>query len=80
MVAEPARTLKVRVVPGSSKPRVEEQADGTFKVHVAASPDKGKANAEMVRALAGHLGVSKGAITIVRGHASREKVLKIEAG
>lgn len=80
MVAEPARTLKVRVVPGSSQPRVEEQADGTFKVHVAASPDKGKANAEMVRALAGHLGISKGAITIVRGHASREKVLKIEAG
>ena len=73
------RTVSVRVTPGSSKPRVEEQSDGTFRVYVSASPDKGKANSEMLRSIAKHFGVRGSAITIIRGQASREKLLRIDA-
>lgn len=79
MPEDSRRTVSVRVTPGSSKPRVEERSDGTFRVYVSASPDKGKANSEMLRSIAKHLGVPGSAITIIRGHASRVKLLRIDA-
>jgi uncharacterized protein len=73
------RTVRVKVTPGSSKPRVEEQSDGTFRVYVSASPDKGKANSEMLRSVAKYLGVPRSAIAIIRGRTAREKLLRIDA-
>jgi uncharacterized protein (TIGR00251 family) len=46
---------------------------------VASPPVDGKANAELVRFLAEHLGVPAGAVEIVRGHASRTKVVRVSA-
>jgi uncharacterized protein YggU (UPF0235/DUF167 family) len=69
----------VRVYPGASRTRVENAPDGSYRVYVSAAPRKGKANAEMLKAMSGHLGVSKGSITIKKGITSREKVLRIDA-
>lgn len=72
--------VRVRVCTGSSKTRVEEEPDGSYRVYVSASPEKGKANAELLKAISRYLGVAKGSISIVKGQTSREKLLKIDSG
>jgi len=57
---------------------VEETPDGLYRVYVSAAPRKGKANAQLLKAMSRHLGVTKGSITIKKGLTSREKVLRIE--
>jgi uncharacterized protein YggU (UPF0235/DUF167 family) len=46
-------------------------------VAVTASPHEGEANEAVVAALAGHFGVGRGRVRIVRGHRGRLKVLEI---
>jgi uncharacterized protein YggU (UPF0235/DUF167 family) len=48
-------------------------------VRVTAPPDGGRANEAVIALLAGALGVAKSRINIVRGMASREKVVMIES-
>jgi hypothetical protein len=69
--------IRVRVVTGSSKPRVEKGVEGSFKVYVSSPPEKGRANAEMLKMLAKHLGVPKSRLSISRGETSREKTIEI---
>jgi uncharacterized protein len=72
-------TIRVRVHTRSQKPRVVEEED-VYQVYVSSAPEKGKANKEVVRTLAKHLGVSRSSITIVSGLTSREKTVKIDSG
>ena len=45
-------TLRVKVIPRSAKTEiVGEMADGTLKIKIAAPPEKGKANEELIRFL-----------------------------
>jgi uncharacterized protein (TIGR00251 family) len=53
-------------------------ADGTLKVNVAAPADKGKANEELCRVLAAHYGVTRRAVSIVSGHASPRKIVRVD--
>jgi len=69
--------IKVKVVPSSSKVCVKEDPAG-LKVYLHSSPDKGKANKELIGILAEHFDVSKSRITIVHGATSREKTVAIE--
>ena len=48
-----------------------------LKVSVTAQPDKGKANAAVVRFLAKTLGIAKKDLTIISGASSPLKVIKI---
>lgn len=66
----------VRVVPNAKKAKVEETDNG-LKVWVDAPAVEGKANKRLIEILAKHFGVKKGAIRIVRGEKSREKVVEI---
>ncbi len=52
--------------------------DGVLQVRVAAPPVKGKANKELIAFLSKVLAVGKGALTIVKGHTSRSKVIAID--
>lgn len=52
-------------------------ADGTFKIDLAAVPEDGAANEELVRFLAEEFGVARSTIAIVSGQTSRMKVIKI---
>lgn len=49
-----------------------------IKVRVAAAPEDGAANRELTLFVAGRLGLPKGAVTLVAGPASRDKVLAVE--
>lgn len=71
-------TLRVKVIPRSAKNEiVGELADGTLKVRIAAPPEKGKANEELVAFLARHFGVARGAVTILSGHGTGLKLVRI---
>ena len=49
-----------------------------FRVALAAAPERGKANAELVSFLAALWGIAKSRLRIVRGRASRSKTVLIE--
>ena len=69
----------VKVIPNQPATEVKQiMADGTLKIAVAAAPEKGKANEELIRFLSDELAVDKAAIRISAGLTSRKKVVYIE--
>lgn len=68
----------VKVTPKSAKTEfVGYLADGTWRVRVAAAPEKGKANKELCAFLAEHLGVAKSKVRIVSGETSHLKRIHV---
>lgn len=51
--------------------------NGVLQVRVTAPPVKGQANREVIAVVSKSLDISKGAVTIIRGHTSRNKVVAI---
>jgi hypothetical protein len=71
--------IRIKVVPKSSKTELAGiLPDGTWKVKVAAAPEKGKANRALVAFLAEHLGVAKSRIRIVSGETSQLKRIQVD--
>ena len=71
-------TLDVRVQPRARRDSVEVDALGRIRIRLVAAPVDGKANEALVRLVAERLGVPRSSVDIVRGHRSRDKVLRIE--
>ncbi len=70
--------IGVRLVPRADRTVVDGVVEGRLRVRVTAAPVDGSANAALVRLLAAELGLSRGAVRIVAGHASRSKVVEVE--
>jgi len=70
--------LKVKVVPGASRTEVVGRLGEALKVRVAAPPEGGKANREVVALLAAKVGLPVAAVTVVSGQASPSKVLAFQ--
>lgn len=71
-------TLRVKVIPRSFCGGIAgELPDGTLKVKLAAVPERGKANAELCRVLAEHYGVARSSVTVVSGHTSALKLVRV---
>ena len=68
----------IRVSPKSKRDAVDMGDDGTIRVRVTAAPERGKANAAVIRLLAKRLGVAKSAVAITRGLSSRHKTVRVE--
>ncbi|TFC63471.1 DUF167 domain-containing protein [Cryobacterium sp. TMT2-15-1] len=62
--------------PGDDAPRAP--TDAALTVFLQQRAVEGAANDALVKLLAKHFGVSKSAVTIVRGHTSRIKHVRIE--
>lgn len=70
--------LRIKVLAGAGKTAfIDEMADDTLKIAVAAAPEKGKANSELIKFLAKELGVGKSDIRIISGVSDRLKLIKI---
>ncbi|MBW4596281.1 MAG: DUF167 domain-containing protein [Brasilonema angustatum HA4187-MV1] len=69
---------KVKVKPNSKIQKIEEEADGTLKVHLKSPPVDGKANEELIKLLAEKFDVSKSHIKIKSGLSSRQKLIEID--
>ena len=70
-------TIAIHVVPRARATGVVGRHGDAIKVRVAAPPVDGAANAELVRFLAGLLGVPTKAVSIATGVAGRRKTVTI---
>ena len=70
-----ALLVGVRVIPSAARTEVRGVYGDRLKVAVNAPPEAGKANARLVQALAGWLGVRMDMVTVQSGHSGRDKVV-----
>lgn len=70
--------LSVRVVPRAMRDAVDGVYGDTIKIRLAAPPVEGRANAALLRFLGRKLGVSRAALDMRSGRASRHKLVWIE--
>jgi uncharacterized protein (TIGR00251 family) len=79
MVSVSGRGAKIslRVYPNAARNEVAGFADGVLRLKVAAAPIKGQANRELIAFLSKLLGVEKSALSIIKGHTSRNKLLAV---
>jgi uncharacterized protein (TIGR00251 family) len=69
--------LKVKAVPGASRSEIVGRLGEALKVRVAAPPEGGKANREILELLAEKLGLPATSVTLVSGAASPAKVVEL---
>ena len=69
--------LKVKAVPGASRSEIVGRLGEALKVRVAAPPEGGKANREILELLAERLGLPAASVTLVSGAASPAKVVEL---
>ena len=69
--------IQVTVKPQAKKEEVKKIADGEYVALVRAPAREGKANEALIELLAGCFSVPKSSVRIVRGRASRRKLVEI---
>ena len=70
--------ISIKVQPNSNRNEVVGVVNGVWKIKIAAPPDKGKANKELVDFLSELLDIKKDRINILRGQTSHNKIVEIE--
>lgn len=70
--------LELRVSPGARRTEVIGPYGAGWKVAVAAAPERGRANADVVGLVASALDVPAARVRLVKGGAARDKVIEIE--
>lgn len=74
-----AITLKVKVIPRSNKNSIAGIKNNEFIIKIKASPEKGKANAELINFFAKTLHIAKSQIEISFGSKSHHKTILLPA-
>lgn len=69
--------VNVRLTPRSSRNRLELSPDGSLKAWVTSAPTDNQANEHLCRLLAERLRIGKSNVSIVAGHASRQKRIAV---
>lgn len=64
-------------MPGARRSGIVGRHGDAWKVRVAARPERGAANAAVVRLLADALAVSRQSVEIVSGHGTRDKTVRV---
>ncbi len=72
--------LSVVVTPRAARVRVERIDATRLRVAVTAPPHEGRANAAVVKAVAAFLDVAPSRVRIIRGQASRRKIIDVMEG
>jgi uncharacterized protein (TIGR00251 family) len=78
-ITDAAIFLDVKVTPGASKNKVLGSKAARLKVQVAAAPEDGKANSELIAFLAKLTGCPKNSIDLKSGAKSRLKTIMFPA-
>ena len=77
-MAQKKTTVEVHLQPGARSSEIVGFRDSVLCVRVIAPPRKGQANQALLALMAQALGVAKDDLTIIRGYASRRKVLAVQ--
>jgi uncharacterized protein (TIGR00251 family) len=73
-----ARTrLRLRVSPGARKTELAGRHGDGWKIRVSAPPEGGRANDALLKLLAERLRLPRRKLTLVSGHAGREKIVEL---
>ena len=72
--------LEIKAIPGASKTEFAGVKDGRLRIRLAAAPEDGKANAELLSFLSKALGCAKRDLRIIAGEKSRVKVVALPVG
>lgn len=67
----------VRVLPNSRRTEIVEKKDNYLKIKLKAPAREGKANKELIEVLADKFNVGKSRVEIIKGLASKDKVVRI---
>ena len=67
----------IKVIPKSSRTEIVEESEKYLKIKLKATPEKGKANAELIKFLAKHFKGAKSNINIIKGKTGRNKIVEI---
>ena len=78
MPEDDSKYLNLKVTPNAVRSEIIGYKDEVMHIRITAAPIKGRANRELVNVLSQALGVSKSAITIIKGQMSRHKVVSVE--
>jgi uncharacterized protein (TIGR00251 family) len=70
--------LKLRVSPGARRAGIVGRYGDAWKVRVAEPPEDGRANEAVLRLLAETLDVPRANVSLVSGHAARDKIVKLD--
>ncbi len=69
--------IKIKVIPKASCNEIVEWEGDVLKIRLKAVPEKGKANAELIKFLAAFFHLAKSNVRLVTGDASRQKKIRI---
>jgi uncharacterized protein (TIGR00251 family) len=69
--------LRLRVSPGAGRAAIVGRYGEAWKIRVTAPPEGGRANDAVLRLLAEALAVPRNALTLVSGHAGRDKIVEL---
>ncbi len=73
-----ALMIPIKVVPRSRQKRWKYSTQQQLTCYITAAPEKGKANQEIINFIAATLKIPKKAVSIVKGHAVRTKLIAID--
>jgi len=72
--------INVKITPRAKQNKILGWRDGVLRVHITAPPVEGKANKALVAFLAKEFNAPKSSINIIKGEASRNKVIEAPEG
>ena len=70
--------LSVRLQPRARRDEIVGERGGAVVIRVTAPPVDGKANEALCRLIAKACGVPPSQVSVVRGHSTRDKVVRVE--
>jgi uncharacterized protein (TIGR00251 family) len=70
--------IAIHAVPNARSTEGAGRHGAALKIRLAARPEEGRANAELLRFVAETLGVPKSSVRLARGASSREKVIEVD--
>lgn len=73
----PSARLQLRVSPGATRSAVVGRHGAAWKLRVAAPPERGRANDEVVSLLADVLGLPRPHVRLVSGTGARDKIVEL---
>ncbi len=70
--------VQLTVAPGAARSELVGRHGNGWRARVAAPPERGRANRELVALLAEALGVGRDRVTVAAGRTGRHKVVEVE--
>jgi hypothetical protein len=70
-------SFRVKITAGASKNEIVGKYGDALKIKIAAAPEKGKANGELIRFLAKKFNLPANRVRIVKGLSSPQKIIEV---